>query len=159
MKNLSRKAGWKSGGLMRFQKTQSIERLGQIQEAHVRKNWHKIYGTASEVKGTDGWDIGWRGYSIRTHSPRIIRQQRLVKVSHNYKIHHHPSLNLSDWIHHPHDSTFLGKIFTKKDRYNKNVLGDIGKRESENDVAWITLQAHQFNWKKATITKAKGYGT
>ena len=38
-------------------------------------------------------------------------------------------------------------------------LGAIGKMESENDVVWITLQAHQFNWKKVKIPKVKGDGT
>ena len=32
----------------------------------------------------------------------------------------------------------------KKDMYNLTKLGSIGKMESENDVVWITLQAHQF---------------
>ena len=47
----------------------------------------------------------------------------------------------------------------KKDRYNKKILGAIGKREYENDVVWITLQACQFNWKKVNIPNLKGYGT
>ena len=33
----------------------------------------------------------------------------------------------------------------QKDRYNKKILGAIGKRKSKNDVVWITLQDHQFN--------------
>ena len=40
-----------------------------------------------------------------------------------------------------------------------NKLGAIEKRESENDVMWITLQAHQLKWKKVTITKLKRDGT
>ena len=35
----------------------------------------------------------------------------------------------------------------------------IGKREYENDVVWIILQAHQFKWKKLIITEMKGDGT
>ena len=46
----------------------------------------------------------------------------------------------------------------KKDRYNTTNLGMIGKRESENDLVWITLQARQFRWKKVNISKVKGYG-
>ena len=38
-------------------------------------------------------------------------------------------------------------------------MGAIGKRESENDVVWITLQTRQFNWNKVNITKVKGDGT
>ena len=38
-------------------------------------------------------------------------------------------------------------------------LGAIGKRKSENDLVWITLQFRQFNWKKVNITKVKGDGT
>ena len=38
-------------------------------------------------------------------------------------------------------------------------MGAIGKRESKNDVVWITLQARQFKWKKLNIPKVKGYGT
>ena len=38
-------------------------------------------------------------------------------------------------------------------------LGAIGKRESENDVVWITLQAHKFSWKKVNIPKVKVYET
>ena len=53
----------------------------------------------------------------------------------------------------------LAKISRKKDRYNKKILGAIGKREYENDVVWITLQARQFKWKKVNIPKVKGYGT
>ena len=65
---------------------------------------------------------------------------------------------MSDWIQHPHDSEFLGKKIWKKDRYNKK-LGAIGKRESENDVMWITLQYLQFKWNKVNIPKVKGDGT
>ena len=32
----------------------------------------------------------------------------------------------------------------------------IGKRESENDVMLITLQARQLKWKKVNIPKVKG---
>ena len=35
-------------------------------------------------------------------------------------------------------------------------MGAIGKRESENDVVWITLQARHFRWKKVKIPKLKG---
>ena len=38
----------------------------------------------------------------------------------------------------------LANYSRKKDWYNKNNLGTIGKKESENDVVWITLQARQF---------------
>ena len=38
-------------------------------------------------------------------------------------------------------------------------MGAIGKRESENDVVWITLQSHQFKWKKVKIPKVKVDGT
>ena len=38
-------------------------------------------------------------------------------------------------------------------------MGAIGKRESENYVWWITLQARQFIWKELIISKVKGYGT
>ena len=38
-------------------------------------------------------------------------------------------------------------------------MGAIGKRESENDVVWITLQARQFRGEKLNITKVKLYGT
>ena len=31
--------------------------------------------------------------------------------------------------------------------------------ESENDVVCITLQDHQFKWKKVNISKVGGYGT
>ena len=37
-------------------------------------------------------------------------------------------------------------------------MGTIGKRESENDVVWITIQYHQFRWKKLNIPKVKVYG-
>ena len=37
-------------------------------------------------------------------------------------------------------------------------MGAIGKREPENDVMWITLQAHQFKWKELNIPKGKGDG-
>ena len=47
----------------------------------------------------------------------------------------------------------------KKDRYNEKNLGAIGKREYENVVVWITLQARQFKWRKVNISKVKGYGT
>ena len=65
---------------------------------------------------------------------------------------------MSYWIHQPHDSAFLGKFSQKKDRYNKNILGAIGKKESENDVVCITLQDRQFKWKKVNIPKVKEYG-
>ena len=58
-----------------------------------------------------------------------------------------------------HDSAFLGNNFPKKDRYDKKLLGTIGKRVSENDVVWITLQTRQVKWKKVTIPKVKGDGT
>ena len=38
-------------------------------------------------------------------------------------------------------------------------LGAIGKKESENDVVWITLQYRQFRWNNVTITKVKRDGT
>ena len=38
-------------------------------------------------------------------------------------------------------------------------MGAIGKRDSENDVVWITLQARQLKWRKVNIPKVKGYGT
>ena len=38
-------------------------------------------------------------------------------------------------------------------------LVTIGKRESENDMVWITLQARQFKWKKVNIPKLKEDGT
>ena len=38
-------------------------------------------------------------------------------------------------------------------------MGAIRKRESENDVVWITLQALQFKRKGVNIPKVKGYGT
>ena len=38
-------------------------------------------------------------------------------------------------------------------------MGVIGKRESENDVVWITLQDRQFRWNKVNIPKVKGYET
>ena len=62
-----------------------------------------------------------------------------------------------DWIQQPHGSALLGKIPRKKDWYNKIFLGATGKREYENDVVWITLQARQFKWKKVNIPKVKGY--
>ena len=39
------------------------------------------------------------------------------------------------------------------------TLGEIGKKEYENNVVWITLQARQFKWKKLIIPKVKGDGT
>ena len=54
---------------------------------------------------------------------------------------------------------YLEKFPRKKYRYNNKCLGAIEKRESENDVVWITLQSHQFKRKKVNITKVKGYGT
>ena len=53
----------------------------------------------------------------------------------------------------------LEKFPRKKDRYNKKYLGAIGKKESENDVVWIILQARQFKWKNLNILKVKGDGT
>ena len=53
----------------------------------------------------------------------------------------------------------LAKISRKKHRYDKKGLGAIKKREYENDVVWITLQAHQLKWKKITIKKVKKDGT
>ena len=53
---------------------------------------------------------------------------------------------------------YLAKFHQKKDGYNKK-LGEIGKREYENDVGWITLQARQFKWKKVNIQKVEGDGT
>ena len=50
-------------------------------------------------------------------------------------------------------------VSLKKDGYDKKLLGEIGKRESENDVVWITLQDRQFKWKKVTIPKVKEDGT
>ena len=41
----------------------------------------------------------------------------------------------------------------------KKNLGAIGKRESENDEGWITLQARQFKFEKVIILSVKGYGT
>ena len=41
MKNSSKTAGNKSGGLMRVQEPQLIGRLGRIREAHVRKRDQK----------------------------------------------------------------------------------------------------------------------
>ena len=38
-------------------------------------------------------------------------------------------------------------------------MGAIGKRESENDVVWNTMQVHQFKWKKVKIPKVKIDGT
>ena len=38
-------------------------------------------------------------------------------------------------------------------------LDAIGKRKSENDGAWITLQACKFKWNKVDIPKVKRYGT
>ena len=32
----------------------------------------------------------------------------------------------------------------------------IGKRESENDLVWITLKARQFKWKNLIIIMVKG---
>ena len=52
----------------------------------------------------------------------------------------------------------LENFAQKKDRYDKKSLGVIGKREPENDVMWITLQAQQFKWNKVTITKVKEDG-
>ena len=46
----------------------------------------------------------------------------------------------------------------KTDRYDNKCLGAIGKREYENDVVGITLQALLFKWKKVSIPKVKGYG-
>ena len=46
-----------------------------------------------------------------------------------------------------------------KDRYDRKLLGAIDKRESENKVVWITLQALQFKWNKLTIPKFKVDGT
>ena len=37
----------------------------------------------------------------------------------------------------------LANFDRKKDRYYERILGAIGKREPENDVLWITLQARQ----------------
>ena len=37
--------------------------------------------------------------------------------------------------------------------YDMKFLGEIGKREYENDVVQITLQYHQFKCKKVTIPK------
>ena len=52
----------------------------------------------------------------------------------------------------------LENFIRKKDGYD-NFLGEIGKRESENEVVWITLQARKFEWKKVTIPKLKEYET
>ena len=46
---------------------------------------------------------------------------------------------------------YLVNFSLKEDRYDKKVLGSIGKRESEDNIVWITLQARQFKWKKVTI--------
>ena len=66
---------------------------------------------------------------------------------------------MSDWIHEPHNTEFLSKTIPKNNRYNNKILGAIGNKESENDLVWIILQAHQFNWKKVNIPKFKGHGT
>ena len=66
---------------------------------------------------------------------------------------------MSDWIHQPHNSEFLGNPYPRKRIGTIRNLGAIGKREYENDVVWITLQYRQFKWKKVKIPKVKGYGT
>ena len=38
-------------------------------------------------------------------------------------------------------------------------MGAIGKREYENDMLWIIIQARQFKWKKVNIPKVEGDGT
>ena len=53
---------------------------------------------------------------------------------------------------------FLGKLFPEKG-VAQLKLAAIGKRESKNDVVWITLQAQQFKWKKVNIPNVTGYGT
>ena len=53
-----------------------------------------------------------------------------------------------------HSLDFFGQ---KKNRYDKENLGTIRKREYENDVVWITIQSHQFKRNKVTISKVKGY--
>ena len=45
----------------------------------------------------------------------------------------------------------LAKFPRKKDWYNKNILGAIGKRKSEHEGVWITFQARQFRWKRVNI--------
>ena len=52
----------------------------------------------------------------------------------------------------------LANISRKKIGTIKTYFGVIGKRESENDVVWITLQARHFRWKNVNIPKVKGYG-
>ena len=53
----------------------------------------------------------------------------------------------------------LAKFSREKDRYSLKEVGAIGKKGSENDVVWITLQARQFRWKRVNIPKVKGDGT
>ena len=53
----------------------------------------------------------------------------------------------------------LAKVSRKKYRYNKKVWVRLEKKEYENDVVWITLQARQFRWKKVNIPTVKGDGT
>ena len=53
----------------------------------------------------------------------------------------------------------LEKFAKKKERYDKKILGAIGKKESENDVVRITLQSHQFKLNNVIIPKVKGDGT
>ena len=118
--------------------------LNWIWEAHIRKIDTKKSDIASEIKIIGRWGRGYWGYSIEPHSPRRLRQHRQVHGSHNYKLHLHSSLNLSDWIYQPYDSAFLGENPRKMDMCNKTILGVIGKREYENYVVWMTLQACQF---------------
>ena len=48
---------------------------------------------------------------------------------------------------------------TKKKIGRIKKLGAIGKREYENGVVWITIQAHQLKWEKVINPKVKVCGT
>ena len=50
------------------------------------------------------------------------------------------------------------KNFPEKRIGTIKKLGLIEKKESENDVVWITLQSNQFKWKNKIISKAQGDG-
>ena len=136
----------KSGGLLKGKEPQPLGRLGRIWEACVRKNNKNPY-LASDMKVIDGWvRVRW-GYSILPHSQIILRQQRQVKRSHNYKLLYQTGYTSTKIVHSLEISS------RKKNMYDMKFLGEIGKREYENDVVQITLQYHQFKCKKVTIPK------